>query len=435
MGHGWMQYLDELMEFLDKHDPNRKFSFKGELRTKFQSLRSEFQDSFIMDVLGSEVENVHDWVKLFKEELEEAKKELKIRGALFSKEFKSFLENPLHHLRKKLFNYTYDLLRNKVDIDEFLRVARAAITTSLRTNMRTLYQNWVVISILRNLADYGVRIVYPEYGYLLLERSGRQRIGVIPPNCIVYVQGKGYLSLFIEVPRPLSWEDTDDLKRIWKLYVALRPDMLIYRGKVLNILDLNRDPPILRPNVIIECKELDDWYMRIRDVRGPFARPLSAEEWRSRWIRGLWDGLAEILGVSREEAKEEFKKKAIRLHETKVVELYREFYKPDLMYLVSRALVTRDVIKELKAHKIKVLDNVGFDKDKLRPLVDDIVNNILANNKKEAKKSMNERLREVFSMLREYGIEIDEEELMSVILEYVVSTRDSFIRYLRKYVE
>lgn len=434
----WTEYLEELMSLLDKYDPKRSFKLRHDVRERFLEIKNAMQESYIREMLGNEVDRALKWVKVFNNEVNEAKDELGIRGIMFSKEFKSFIEDPVAHLKKKLFNYTYDLLRRKIDVEEFSRVAKAAITTSLRTNLRTLYQNWVIISLLRNLAEYGIRIVYPEYNYLLLERSGRQKTGSIPPNCIVYIKGYGYLSIFIEAPRPLSWEDTEDLRRVWKLYTALRPDVMVYRGRVLNMLAPERDPPILRPNVIIECKELEDWFMRVRDVRGPFAKPLSAEEWRSRWIRGLWDGLADILGVTREEVGEELKKRALRLHETKVVELYREFYRPDVMYLVSMTKVPKDITRELRHHGIIVLDDVGFNRRNLKRLTEDMLNRLFTTSlskSKDIEEEVEDILENLLRRLEENGISISKNELLFLMSSYISLKEDNFINFVKKSVK
>jgi hypothetical protein len=69
----------------------------------------------------------------------------------------------------------------------------------------------------------------------------------------------------------------------------MRPDILVYSGKIMNILNEENDPPIRRPDVIIEYKELENWHKRIRELKR-CDKPLSAEEWRWMWLQGLWRG-------------------------------------------------------------------------------------------------------------------------------------------------
>ena len=329
---------------------------------------------FINCVIGDELLfEARKWIDVFKDLTVKVSKLYGFTNVLFSREFGSFIRDPRLHLRKKLFIYTHDLRRGRLKPEDYGPRAAAALRTSLRTNLRTLYQNWAFMGIIYNLYRDGVYVVYPEYKVLSLERSGKQRLRWIPPNLVLDIPGIGSLSFFIEVPRPLAWEDSSDLRESWKLYTALRPDIMVYGGRVMDIVDINSNPPIKKPDIIIECKELIDWYARIRDVRGPLAKPLTAEEWRNLWIQGLWDGLADVLGVTRREAIEEVKKrKGIRLNEVKIVELYRSVYNPKEMILISKYGVPNEIRRQLEGHDIIVIDNVGFDIDALSEVADRI---------------------------------------------------------------
>ena len=327
-------------------------------------------------VIGSEgLKMAMDWVEKLEEAVEECKRNLRVQGVTFSKELKSFVENPENHLKKKLFIYTHDLARGKMELAEYIRKSAAALRTSFRTNLRTAYQSWVLLEILSLMGEFGGRIVYPEYNFIPIDRAGKQRSGIIPPNVIMYISGRGYISFFVEAPRPVGWEDTSDLSRSWRLYTALRPDFMVYGGMVTNILDESKDPPIARPDVIIECKELEDWYLRTRDIRGPFTKPLTAEEWRSKWIEGLWTGLADALGVKSPSEAKSFveEKKTLRVREPKLLKLYMNFYNPKEMYLVSRARVPGDVRDYLERDGIIVVDNVGFGGKRLRKLAESLL--------------------------------------------------------------
>ncbi|MEB3773758.1 MAG: hypothetical protein GSR86_02370, partial [Desulfurococcales archaeon] len=245
------------------------------------------------------IDSIYKWITRFLETARTAADLLGAHGWLLPKELKSFIGSPEDHLRKKLFQYTLDLGRGRLGVGEYLSKARSAITTSIRTNMRSIYQYWAFSAILVNLARLGARIIYPEHGYILIERTGRQRSGGIPPNLILRLPG-GEVSFFLEAPRPVGWGDGRDLRRTWRLYTSLRPDMLVYGGRVMDIVDMDGEgPPIKRPDIVVEFKELEDWFNRVRYLKGPITRPLTAEEWFNRWLDGLWEGLSEVLGVSR----------------------------------------------------------------------------------------------------------------------------------------
>jgi hypothetical protein len=325
----------------------------------------------IVSSYSREVGEAVEWLNRLMEAVGRLSKQLGLAGFTFPREFRSFSEDPQAHLRKKLFNYVYDLARGRMSVEEFWRRATAAVRTSLRTNMRTAYQLWGLATIMGHLADMGYILVYPEHRFLSFDRSGKQRLGIIPPNAVLARLSRGYLSIFHEAPRPLGWEDTSDLKRIWSLYTALRPDAMVYGGMVMNMVDLSSSPPIKRPDVIIEFKELSDWYVRVRDLKGYFRKPLTAEEWRSKWLAGLFEGLADIMGVQRRVVEEKAAEGApLRLREYQLVKLYAKTYRPRHMVLVSRTTLPGDVRRSLEEDGVTVVDGVYFSPEKLRPVAE-----------------------------------------------------------------
>lgn len=325
-------------------------------------------------LMGSRINESSLWIQELRRVEEEVYQQYGVSKVTYSKEFRSFIENPLLHLSKKLFIYTHDYARGRLSKEEYASKVLMALNTSLRTNMRLTYQNWFILALLLNLRRELFTIVYPEHGVLNLERSGKQKLRWIPPNVILGSPVYGDLSLFIEAPRPIAWGDSTDLSKTWGLYVALRPDMLVYSGRVYDIVDLNSSPPIRKPDVIIEVKELPDWYRRAREVKGPLAKPLSAEEWRSRWIDGLWSGLSEVLGVPyREVIEKASAKRGLRVLETKIVELYYAVYSPKELILVSKHAVPSDVKNMLEAHNITVYDDVSFSIDKVGGIAEKLI--------------------------------------------------------------
>ncbi|MCF3653766.1 MAG: hypothetical protein L2C94_006365 [Aigarchaeota archaeon] len=325
----------------------------------------EMKRLFVREAAGSELAKVHEWCRMLREASESIKGRLGLSEIIFPRELRSFLEDPEAHLRKKLFIYAMDLARKRIGVRSFEERAQRAVQTSLQTNLRSIYQSWVFLVMLEELALDGGHLIYPEHGCLSLERSGRQRLASIPPNAIIET-GHGVLSFFLEAPRPIAWEDTRDLKRAWKLYKAMRPDILVYGGRIMNILDEGSDPPIRRPDVIIECKELEDWHKRVRELkRGD--RPLSAEEWRWMWLQGLWRGLGRELGARiRPEEIQLDQDERIRLKEPELVKMYMRLYKPREMLLITRCETPGDVKRDLELEGIMVIDDVQFDRARLK---------------------------------------------------------------------
>ena len=381
---------------------------RGEL-----GILEEFKDCFINVIVGEHIAEAEEWVHRTQVAVETLVERLGLTGFTYPREFRSFVENPWAHLRKKIFNYVYDLVRNKIGFDDFVRKAGAALRTSLRTNMRTAYQIWGLTQIMSLLAENGYQLVYPEHGFISFDRSGKQKLGIIPPNAVLGNIEEGFISLFHEAPRPLGWEDTRDLQRVWSLYTALRPDAMMYSGMVLNIVDLSKSPPIKRPTIILEFKELEDWYNRVRDLKGYFRKPLTAEEWRSMWLEGLFEGLADIMGVQRSEVRKRVEEsRSLRVREYQLVKLYKNVYKPDKMILITRAKTPSEIKEELEQEGIIVYDDVGFELRRLEPVANEIRRRSSFNGAKYVPVRLStETIRLVLSAARRLGARNIEEAL------------------------
>ncbi|QIW23668.1 hypothetical protein EWF20_05505 [Sulfolobus sp. S-194] len=338
----------------------------------------KLKEEFVENVIGSKIKEAYNWISNLYVALEELKEKLNIKGWLFSKEMKSFVENPKKHLVKKLFLYFHDLVRGRITAEEFFTKGRQAINSSFGSNMRSIYQIWGFSSILLGLAEKDFKLSYPEHGYLSFDRTGKQKSGTIPPNAVVSdIFGRSY-SFFIEAPRPIAWEDGNDLQKVWKLYSTLRPDMLIYKGFYMDIVDLSGNIPIKRPNYIIEFKELDDWWKRWRYLKG--YKPLSGNEWRARWIKGLYEGLAEVLGATLKDNMPDFvQDKGKRIKEYQIIDLYKSIYNPDRGVVISRTKIDDQVVSELSSENILVIDDTGFSSEKLSPIVDELLSGAVAN--------------------------------------------------------
>ena len=411
---GWRDAFNRLVEFLDEYDKDRKFDFSGRLRGRFEKLENGVMESIIFEATGSLIPTARVWIRKFRKSLYEMVRVSGVKEVLMTRELRSFISNPENHLKKKIMFYLHDALRNVISIEEFEEKAFAAVKTSIRTNMRTIYQDWVYINIVTLITYEGGGIVYPENLIFSLERSGAQRVGWIPPNVILRIPSYGYISMFIEAPRPIGWGDSKELKKIWKLYTTLRPDMMIRGGKVLNILDLSSDPPVKRPDAIIEVKELSDWFDRAREVRGPFAEPLTVEKWRSMWIEGLWDGLAGILGVERKSNRDNGdRKKVRRLKDVDIVKLYQAVYRPKIMIVVTRKRTPSKIRKELESSNIIVVDNVGFNRNNLRYVVE-LLKRIARKEEEITLKIWGELYKEISCLADKIGC--SEEELVYALL-------------------
>ncbi len=331
----------------------------------------ELRRLLVGEYAGGRLEEARRWIESFLSEAYRAVSLLGAKGVLLPKELRSFIGDPERHLMKKLFQYTLYYAAGSLSLEDLLVKARSALTTSVNTNMRSLYQYWVFAALLSILASRGARLVYPEHGYIYIERTGRQRGGGIPANTALSLPGKGYASFYLEAPRPVGWGDNRDLARAWRLYVSLRPDMIVYSGLVLDMVEDSGDGPrVKRPQLIVEFKEQKDWYERTRYLKGLAAKPMTADEWFQRWYQGLKAGLAEVLGVEKVEPPGE-RAKPVRVKEYRLILLYRSVYEPDRLVLVSRARMPSEIVAELESEGVTVIHGVEIgDRGSVEPLAE-----------------------------------------------------------------
>ncbi|WP_069282710.1 hypothetical protein [Saccharolobus sp. A20] len=339
--------------------------------SKIPEWTEDLKYEFVKEVIGNKIYEAREWINNMNKILEELKDKVNVKGWIFSREMTSFIKDPYRHLVKKLFIYFHDLLRGRITVEEFITKGKQAINSSFSSNMRSIYQIWGFSSIILLLGDYGFNVVYPEHKYLNFDRSGKQKLGIIPPNVVLQRLSSAF-SFFLEAPRPIAWEDGSDLERVWRLYSTLRPDMMIYRGFQIDILDLeNSDIPIKRPSYILEFKELDNWWKRWRYLKE--YKPLSGNEWRARWIKGLYNGLVEVLNKLPEDLPDFKDSKSKRIREYEIIYLYNNIYKPkDKGVLASRVTVSEEIKTKIN-NEIMVIDNIAFNYNKFEDLVDDML--------------------------------------------------------------
>lgn len=348
------------------------------------------------------------------------------RGWLLPRETGDFSKNPLEHLKKKILLYTYDLLRRKLSVDVYASKVRSAVNSSMRSNMRTLYEVWVLASILKHSLKYSPRLVYPEHGFVHFDRQGKQKAGTMPPNLVIDLPGRGMLSFYLEAPRPLGWRDFKDLRQVWRFYTSLRPDIMVYPGLVLDITDFSsQDIPVLRPEIIVECKELEDWFIRTRELKGPVNPGLTFDEWFKRWLSGLWTGLADVLGIDSDTVKDmvEGKRKGLRVTETQLVRFYKSVYKPRYFYLVSSPKLPGHVKNELEGDGIVVYDGAKIG---CSACLEALAEEVFKCAKPVYTSGALNEVDELKRALRERGLILDDAHLTKLVFKFALKKLDEF---------
>ncbi|MEM0084347.1 MAG: hypothetical protein QW743_02435 [Candidatus Methanomethylicia archaeon] len=299
----------------------------------------EFAKSYIKEVFGDEIEIIRKHVYVYNDFCEDIKTILNSPYIIHSKQLSSFLEDPLNHIINLFVSKSYELILKDLDLENFNSIINLTIKKCLESNLKLMFQNFVVLSIPYNLHSHEIKIIYPRNKWIILSRKGFQGNNSLSPNYVLEIDGERF-SFFVEAPRPI--ERIKKVRRSSKLSLnaAPRPDIMIYHRWVRNILPSksssnSRNMLVKRPFMIIECKEVDGWWKKFRFSKG---------------IMTLTNGNLENV-------------KALD-----VIDVYLSLYKPKKMFVVSKVKVPRGVKYRLSLRGIETIDDTGFNPFKISEL-------------------------------------------------------------------
>ncbi len=287
--------------------------------------------NFTRDIRAIEVE-----VRKYKKLCEDVKLFFDISYIFHSKAFNSFIENPFEHIKEVLAAKIFNAINRRVKARRFNQLAKLTVRKCIDTNSRILFQNFIALSILYNLHDCNLKVVYPENSWIHLDRKGHQHGGTIPPNYVIEVNGK-YLSFFLEAPRPIEWSLPVKYGDPLPFHALPRPDIMVYDGWIENIVEQSNPHYLIKPpKFIIECKEVDGWWKSTRKTKSA-----------SRVIRRRGD-----------------------IDAVEVIEIYHKLYRPEKVFVVSKVKVPRGVKYKLSLRGADTIDNTNLNPLAVRKLAE-----------------------------------------------------------------
>jgi len=317
------------------------------MRVFDERLYRELAESYIEENLKDIVNEIDKHVRLYNDFCDDVKIILNSPHIIHTKQLSHFLEDPMNHVINVFMKKAFSLISMGINADKFSSLINLTIKKCVDVNLKMIFQNFVALSIPYNLHSYNPKIVYPKNGWILLSRKGIQSEDSLPPNYVLEIDGRRF-SFFIEAPRPIYWSKKVRKSSKIPLHAAPRPDIMIYRGFIKNILKskdhrVRADSIIKRPYIVIECKEVDGWWKSSRTSKG---------------IRNLTNG---------------------ELENTKaldVVEVYKSLYKPRKVFVVSMVKAPRGVKYKLSLKGIEIIDDTGFNPFMLSTLSHALLNSV-----------------------------------------------------------
>ena len=256
---------------------------------EFERLKSELERSFLECEFSSEVSQIQKEISQYRRLYRRVKEVYSIEGIVHSPEFGKFLKDYLEHLGHLLLVPVLDLARGEVNLESFRQTGLRSVKMSIQINLRTLYQNFVVLSILVNFSPLEPEIIFPGQDYIMLKRrvKGEKKL---KPNFVIEANGKKY-SFFVEALLGFSG--------------GPRPDIMIYARHIEDIWRPNEVGGIVPPDMIIECKEVQGWYERKSSS--------SIDAWWAEFYQ-------RVGGIVRNNK--------VKVNELQIVKAYKEIYQP-----------------------------------------------------------------------------------------------------------
>ena len=295
--NGWQAEYQRLTGFVDRSSQlkiaenavNIPQDVRHEFYRLFDTVRVAFVNEKLSDLLNEATILSDNYTKAEQEAIEL----LGLDSIIITASLRKFLNNLKDSLVKKLFDPLFDLLKGKVDVKNFEKMASRNIEASFRESYRSGYKKWLCLSLVKLLGanrslEVSVPSVYlgPAVGERGYSKSGEEHSVPLPkeskhlsfkheqsstltvPDFIIHsAKINKYLAFRSEFRAAAAvWTASNASKhRDWyplDRVVALRlSSIFIYVADNPEEISLIADAKnICRPELVIECREQKDWH-------------------------------------------------------------------------------------------------------------------------------------------------------------------------------
>jgi len=299
----WLGAYSELKSFIDAN-PRIEITpgaqcIPGDIRAEFYRLFDNVRLGFIADNYNEFVDLARPLSQSYNAVVEKAVNSLGLSEIKPKSTLSWFLKDPLEGLNRLLFDLLFDLLKGKLDLEDFEQQAGERLSRSFPDMFRLAYEHWVLVAVV-SLLDGDRAFTVPLYGSeedatlvgggepmpgtvqenvsspedaAVVSLEHAKEAAFVTPDIIVHSNRTGgYVSirrdLFApqrmvkDVSRKREWLKYRDVGvKSWRDHAADWPDMVVYAGSSSAELALVADyARFCRPEIIIECMEQDDWF-------------------------------------------------------------------------------------------------------------------------------------------------------------------------------
>ena len=298
----WQSAYSKLGEYI-KQNPSIRITpnlvaIPGEVRTEFYRLFDAVRVAFLREKFPDLLAEAELLSKNYSAVSQEVTESLGITDIKLLGGLNWFLSDPANGLIRPLFDNLFNLVKSKIDTNDFEQLSLKSIRDSFNKLFKAGYEKWVIFSLLKavapdklyapDLADTRMvtqatgpetlpglheDLVPPPLDTQSLQLGHSDDVTFTVPDFIAHsTKLNRFFSLRSEIIDASWTAKTVSEKQEWLrlrtltgLHIPIGgwPDMVIYAADKLDDLALVADfGRFCRPDVIIECVEQEGWYQQ-----------------------------------------------------------------------------------------------------------------------------------------------------------------------------
>ena len=296
----WQDKYSQLTDFVSGHDEIRiapeAVKLPAGARDEFYALFNDVRRTLIRQKLPALLEDALTLNRNITAGEEEVTELLKLKSISYSAIMEWFLHQPEESLMRAAFDLLFDLLKERVDSEQFEQSVCRAIKASFADSFSRGFEKWVALSLVSLLkadrifqfAEHEVplsdahraggnvreEVPVPKEANRIVFRYNRETAFVIPSFVINSALLNRYFSLRSDISEPLAFATETSGNRDYYEFSSIKsilPSLMSPGVSFLYLADNPEDISLVadkkrfyRPDVIIECKTSDDWFSRNR---------------------------------------------------------------------------------------------------------------------------------------------------------------------------
>jgi len=304
MSHSWQEKYHELKDYIAKN-PKIKIGMNaiilpGDVRTEFYRLFDVFRVAFLKEKCMTLLDEALPLSTNYNHVAEEVKRSLSLSEIKVTTNLQWFLKDPTNGLIRSFFETTFDLLKNKINLEFFESEAERLTRNSFASLFELGYEKWVALSLINLLSpDSASAIPVENVKSICHEPEADQNTGMceenlpdleeienlhmersigedafILSNIIAHSSTLNrYVSMGTDladatwsanqVSKEREWQTLREIGKMNLVPRKLWPDLVLYIDdhpeNIALVADFSR---FCRPDIIVECMERNDWYQK-----------------------------------------------------------------------------------------------------------------------------------------------------------------------------